>query len=82
MFGIYRLTRQKVFAGVLAGIAYRFSLNVRHLRLLYILFALFFFPAAVVIYVGLSIILPKDYADEKRRILKAKKVSQRDWSRF
>lgn len=86
MFGIYRSTRQKKLCGVLSGIAERFHLNVTLLRVLYIILLFFAFPVMLIGYFVLAVILPSDYPSQPsrgpRRRVQAKKVSDKEWSRF
>ncbi len=86
MFGIYKSTRQRKLCGVLSGIAERFHLNVDTVRIIYLISLFFAFPFMVIAYFVLAILLPSDYPTPTsrypRRRVKAKKVSERDWSKF
>ncbi len=57
MMNLYRSSDEKVLAGVCAGLADRFDLNVTGLRWLVALTALFFTGIPVLVYLILAIVL-------------------------
>lgn len=58
--GLTRSTSDKVFAGVLAGIAEHYGLNVTWLRIGVIFISLFTFGTTVAAYLVSMVIIPKD----------------------
>lgn len=63
---LYR-SKDKVLAGVCAGIAEEYGLAARNVRLLFVVLLLVTFSAVIVLYVILAFLLPennkKDYAE-------------------
>ena len=55
---LYRDKEKGVFCGVCAGLADYFGFALGPTRVLTVVFALFFFPITVIIYIGLCFILP------------------------
>lgn len=86
MLGIYRSTRQRLFLGVISGVAERFHLDVKLLRIFYLCSLFFAFPIMFFGYFILAFILPKDYPKTSRYIrrrIPAKKVHKdHEWGRY
>ncbi len=65
MKNLYRSSDEKVVAGVCAGLADRFDLNVTGLRWLFALTAFFFTGIPIIVYLILAILLkPRPTADD------------------
>lgn len=54
----YRLRRNRIFSGVLAGLADKFDIDLSLLRLLFIIFTIVNFGLGIIIYILLSMVMP------------------------
>ena len=55
---LYKTRRNRLLAGVLAGLADKFKFDLSLIRFLYILFTISSFGFGVVIYISLAVLLP------------------------
>lgn len=65
---IYRLKEKALLAGVLAGLAHRFRLNLSLLRVLFFLSCLFA-QVLILVYIALALFLPVWSVNSKRTVI-------------
>ncbi|MGT2785008.1 PspC domain-containing protein [Streptococcus merionis] len=78
---LYKLQKNRMISGVLAGVAHKFGWNLQYLRLLFLIFSIFNPVIGILIYVLASQLLTykedqdrKQYGQGPRRIKEAEKI--------
>lgn len=60
---LYRSRSDKMLAGVAGGMAKYFSMDATLMRVLWVLAGVFLFPAGVIVYVVLALVIPEEPVD-------------------